>query len=66
MKHFLDLSLINKKELRQIVENSKNRKKNRNNKGKVLVDKDSPLNGKMLLMVFEKPSTRTRLSFDLS
>ena len=66
MKHFLDLSLIDKKELRQIVENSKSRKKNRNNKGKVLVDKDNPLEGKMLLMVFEKPSTRTRLSFDLA
>ncbi|NCU68658.1 MAG: ornithine carbamoyltransferase [Candidatus Fonsibacter ubiquis] len=66
MKHFLDLSLIEKKELRQIVENSKTRKKNRNNKGKVLVDKDNPLEGKMLLMVFEKPSTRTRLSFDLA
>ncbi|MEY3191921.1 MAG: hypothetical protein RL305_520, partial [Pseudomonadota bacterium] len=66
MKHFLDLSLIDKKELRQIVENSKTRKKNRNNKGKVLVDKDNPLEGKMLLMVFEKPSTRTRLSFDLA
>ncbi|MFM8423327.1 MAG: ornithine carbamoyltransferase, partial [Candidatus Fonsibacter sp.] len=66
MKHFLDLSLIEKKELRQIVENSKTRKKNRNNKGKVLIDKDNPLEGKMLLMVFEKPSTRTRLSFDLA
>ncbi len=66
MKHFLDLSLIEKKELRQIVENSKTRKKNRNNKGKVLVDKDNPLEGKMLFMVFEKPSTRTRLSFDLA
>ena len=52
MKHFLDLSLIDKKELRQIVENSKTRKKNRNNKGKVFVDKDNPLSGKMLLMVF--------------
>ena len=49
MKHFLDLSLIDKKELRQIVENSKTRKKNRNNKGKVLVDKDNPLEGKMYL-----------------
>jgi len=66
MKNFLDLSLIDKKDLRQIVENSKTRKKNRNNKGKVLVDKDNPLEGKMLLMVFEKPSTRTRLSFDLA
>ena len=37
MKHFLDLSLIDKKDLRQIVENSKTRKKTRNNKGKVLV-----------------------------
>jgi len=32
----------------------------------VLPDKDKPLEGKLLLMVFEKPSTRTRLSFDLA
>lgn len=66
MKHFLDLSLIKKNELRQIVESAKSRKQSRNAKGKVSVDIDRPFEGKLLLMVFEKPSTRTRLSFDLA
>jgi ornithine carbamoyltransferase len=66
MKHFLDLSLIKKNELRQIVESAKSRKQSRNAKGKVSVDIDKPFEGKLLLMVFEKPSTRTRLSFDLA
>jgi ornithine carbamoyltransferase len=66
MKHFLDLSLIKKNELRQIVESAKSRKQSRNAKGKVSADIDKPFEGKLLLMVFEKPSTRTRLSFDLA
>ncbi len=66
MKHFLDLNLIKKNELRQIIESAKSRKQSRNIKGKVSVDIDKPFEGKLLLMVFEKPSTRTRLSFDLA
>jgi len=66
MKHFLDLNLIKKNELRQIIESAKSRKQSRNTKGKVSVDIDKPFEGKLLLMVFEKPSTRTRLSFDLA
>jgi len=66
MKHFLDLNLIKKNELRQIIESAKSRKQSRHIKGKVSVDVDKPFEGKLLLMVFEKPSTRTRLSFDLA
>jgi len=66
MKHFLDLNLIKKNELRQIIESAKSRKQSRSIKGKVSVDIDKPFEGKLLLMVFEKPSTRTRLSFDLA
>ena len=66
MKHFLDLSSIDKIELRQIVEEAKKRKKKCSSKGKVVVTEKSFATNKLLLMIFEKPSTRTRLSFDLA
>ena len=30
------------------------------------IDVDKPLDGKSMIMIFEKPSTRTRISFDLA
>ena len=66
MKHFLDLSQIDKKELRSILDEVKRRKKNCSTKGKVVVSEKSSAQDKLLLMIFEKPSTRTRLSFDLA
>ena len=66
MKHFLDLSQIDKKELRSILDEAKRRKKNCSIKGKVVVSEKSSAQDKLLLMIFEKPSTRTRLSFDLA
>jgi len=66
MKNFINISDINKKELRNIIENAKSRKKNRSNLKKNAIDPDAPLDGKILIMLFEKPSTRTRISFDLA
>ena len=66
MKHFLDLAHIDKKELRTILEEAKRRKKNSSKTSKVLVTDPSNAKDKLLLMIFEKPSTRTRLSFDLA
>jgi len=66
MKNFINISDISKKELRKIIENAKLRKEKRSNLKKNSVDPDCPLDGKILIMLFEKPSTRTRISFDLA
>ena len=66
MKHFLDLSLISKSDLNQILSEAKRRKLQQSKLGKVVVSNKSYAKDKLLLMVFEKPSTRTRLSFDIA
>jgi ornithine carbamoyltransferase len=66
MKHFLDLSLISKSDLNQILSEAKRRKLLQSKLGKVVVSEKSYAKDKLLLMVFEKPSTRTRLSFDIA
>jgi len=63
LRHFLDLSDIPREELRGIVAASRAMKAHRRSgKG----SSDGPLAGKMLAMIFEKPSTRTRVSFDVA
>lgn len=59
-KHFLDLSAVSAEDLRLIMEDAKTRKTNLK-----AGNSDKPLAGKMLAMIFEKPSTRTRVSFDV-
>ena len=49
-----------------ILEEAVRRKQARAGWPKGLVDADAPLAGHVLAMIFEKPSTRTRLSFDLA
>jgi ornithine carbamoyltransferase len=63
LRHFLDLSDIPRDQLHGIVVASRAMKAHRRaGKGGV----DGPLAGKMLAMIFEKPSTRTRVSFDVA
>jgi ornithine carbamoyltransferase len=64
IRHFLDLTDIPPAELRGMIDNSLAMKSKRVN-GKGRRD-DGPLAGKMLAMVFERPSTRTRVSFDVA
>ena len=59
-KHFLDLSAVSAEDLRLIMEDAKARKTSLK-----AGTADKPLAGKMLAMIFEKPSTRTRVSFDV-
>ena len=58
MKHFIDLSLVPKSDLNHILSEAKRRKANQSKKGKVIISEASNAKDKLLLMVFEKPSTR--------
>ncbi|MFN3459941.1 MAG: ornithine carbamoyltransferase [Oceanibaculum sp.] len=60
-KHFLDLDLIDTSTLRQILDSGRAMKEAL----KAGEEADKPLAGKTLAMIFEKPSTRTRVSFEV-
>ena len=66
MKDFINISDISKNELRVIIDNAKSRKEKRSSLNRNTIDSDAPLDSKILIMIFEKPSTRTRISFDLA
>jgi len=61
-RHFLDLSDIPAADLRHILDASARIKAARR-KGEVSAER--PLTGKTLAMIFDNPSTRTRVSFDV-
>jgi ornithine carbamoyltransferase len=62
-RHFVDLSDFTGAELRRILDVAKELKAKRV-KGVPPIER--PLAGKYLAMVFDKPSTRTRVSFDIA
>ena len=66
MKNFINISDCSSDELRAIIEEAKKRKHNRSGLNKSAPDKDKPFEGKSMAMIFEKPSTRTRMSFDIA
>ena len=66
MRHFINIKDISSKDLRKILDDAKKRKNRRKNLNTLDIDKDRPLRGKLLIQMFEKPSSRTRLSFYLA
>ncbi len=66
MKHFINLKDIPSKDLRKIITDAKRRKSFRKELSTLEVDKGAPLKGKILIQMFEKASSRTRISFYLA
>jgi ornithine carbamoyltransferase len=65
MNHFLDLHTTDAADLRGMIDASAAMKSARNGRPKATPDDEQPLAGRMVALIFEKPSTRTRISFDL-
>jgi len=66
MKNFINLKDIPSRDLRKILKDAKRRKNNRKKLSTLEADKDQPLKGKLLIQMYEKASSRTRLSFHLA
>ena len=64
VRHFLDICDLTAEELRAIVDDAHARKALRKGWPKGKVDADAPGRDRVLAMIFEKNSTRTRFSFD--
>jgi ornithine carbamoyltransferase len=61
-RHFLDLSDFTARDLRGLIERARSMKAEFK---RGVAPSERPLAGKVLAMVFDKPSTRTRVSFDV-
>jgi len=66
LRHFLNLSDAGGKAVAAILGEAMERKQRRAGWPKGRPDADRPLDGAVLAMIFEKSSTRTRISFDLA
>ncbi|HEX5282059.1 MAG TPA: ornithine carbamoyltransferase [Micropepsaceae bacterium] len=64
-RHFLDLSDLDRATLRGIIAEARRRKNARSGSPRGTADRDAPAKGRMLALIFDRPSTRTRISFDL-
>jgi ornithine carbamoyltransferase len=64
-RHFLDLTDFSGAELSRLIADARARKNARRGRTNGESDADAPLSGKMLALIFDKPSTRTRISFDV-
>lgn len=65
-RHFLDLGDAGADAIAAMIADALDRKEARADWPKGAPDKDAPLAGRVLALVFEKNSTRTRVSFDIA
>ncbi|MGY6706519.1 ornithine carbamoyltransferase [Roseinatronobacter sp.] len=65
MPHFLDIHTTAPSDLRAMIDNAHAMKSARKGLPMAAPDKDQPLKNRMVALIFEKPSTRTRVSFDV-
>ncbi|SPH20303.1 Ornithine carbamoyltransferase [Ascidiaceihabitans donghaensis] len=65
MNHFLDIHKTEPADLRRIIDQAGAMKNARIGLPKATLDAEQPLAGHMVALIFEKPSTRTRVSFDV-
>src|SRR3984957_18564511 len=65
-RHFLDISDHDSATLRALIDDAKARKAARRGLSRGALDARRPLDGKVLAMIFDKQSTRTRISFDMA
>src|SRR3546814_8120839 len=65
-RHFLNLSDAGGDAVRAMLDDALRRKQRRLQMPKGAADADAPLAGHTLAMIFEKNSTRTRVSFDMA
>lgn len=65
MNHFLDIHKTDSAALRTILDDALAMKSARTGLPRATLDAEKPLDGHMVALIFEKPSTRTRVSFDV-
>ncbi len=65
MNHFLDIHKTDPAALRGMIDTAAAMKAARAGRSRGAPDDDQPLAGQMVALIFEKPSTRTRVSFDV-
>ena len=65
MNHFLDINKMQPESLRSIIDVAIQIKNERANAPLGQKDPEVPLSDRIVALIFEKPSTRTRVSFDV-
>ncbi|MEZ5768265.1 MAG: ornithine carbamoyltransferase [Paracoccaceae bacterium] len=65
MRHFLDIDKTERDQLKAIIAQAQAMKSARGDVPKATPDAEQPLANRMVALIFEKPSTRTRVSFDV-
>jgi ornithine carbamoyltransferase len=65
VSHFLDIDRTDPADLRRMIDAARAMKAARGGRPRGMADDEEPLAGRMVALIFEKPSTRTRVSFDV-